>query len=111
MNNDIHAALMGDKEAAKRLTDAEVLVPCPWCGAIPQIKAYDRFIVYECECGEIKEYPGLLQTKESPVLASAPESAIKEYYHKDADYEAMLAWNTRAPILSGEEIERLEGKT
>ena len=108
---DEKRALLGDHEAAKRLTDAEVLVPCPWCGAIPQIKAYDRFIVYECECGEIKEYPGLLQTKESPVLASAPESAIKEYYHKDADYEAMLAWNTRAPILSGEEIERLEGKT
>lgn len=25
MNNDIHAALMGDKEAAKRMTDAGVL--------------------------------------------------------------------------------------
>lgn len=42
------------------------------------------------------------------MLASAPESAIKEYYHKDADYEAMLAWNTRAPVLSAEEIQKLE---
>lgn len=111
MNNDIRAALLGDKEVAKRLTDAGVLLPCPWCGAIPRIEAYDRLIVYECECGERKAYPGLLQTKESPVFASAPESAIKEYYHKDADYEAMLAWNTRAPILGAEEIQKLEGNT
>ena len=32
MNNDIRAALMGDKEAAKRLTDAGVLAPCSFYG-------------------------------------------------------------------------------
>ena len=31
MNNDIRAALMGDKEAAKRLTDAGALLGCPHC--------------------------------------------------------------------------------
>ena len=30
--DDLRAALLGDREAAKRLTDAGVLVPCPWCG-------------------------------------------------------------------------------
>ena len=49
---------------------------------------------------ETKTYPGYIQTKESPVLASAPKSVVKEYYHRDADIEARLDWNTRAPILS-----------
>ena len=32
MNNDIRAAMMGDREAAKRLTDAGVLVPYSFYG-------------------------------------------------------------------------------
>ena len=109
MNKDIRAAMLGDQDAAKRLTEAEVLVPCPWCGGTPKVTTFDRWIVYECACGETKTYPGCIQTKESPVLASAPESAVKEYYHIDADIEARLAWNTRAPILSESEMEMLEG--
>ena len=31
MNKDIRAAMLGDHETAKRLTDAGVLVPCPQC--------------------------------------------------------------------------------
>ena len=111
MNKDIRAAMLGDHEAAKRLTDAGVLVPCPWCGETPKVTAFDRWIVYECACGETKTYPGCIQTKESPVLASAPESAVREYYHRDADIEARLAWNTRAPILSESELKKLEETT
>ena len=106
--DDIKRALLGDHEAAKRLTDAGVLLPCPWCGEAPKVTAFDRGIVYECACGETKTYPGYIQTKESPVLASAPESAVREYYHRDADIEARLAWNTRAPILSESELKKLE---
>ena len=105
--DDIKRAMLGDQEAAKRLTDAGVLVPCPWCGETPKVTTFDRGIVYECACGETKAYPGCIQTKESPVLASAPESVVKEYYHRDADIEARLAWNTRAPILSAAEMEML----
>lgn len=108
--DDVKLALLGNKEAAKRLTEAGVLLPCPWCGKEPKITAYDRLIVYECECGERKSYPGLLQTKESAVLASAPGSAILEYYHRDAHEQAHLAWNTRAPILSLEEMDMLDAK-
>ena len=107
---DIRKAMLGDHEAAKRLTEQGVLVPCPWCGETPKVTAFDRWIVYECACGETKTYPGCIQTKESPVLASAPESAVREYYHRDADIEARLAWNTRAPILSESEMEMLDGK-
>ena len=109
--DDIKLAVLGSKEAAKRLTEAGVLVPCPWCGEIPNVESYDRLIAYECKCGERRTYPGILQTKESPVLASAPESAIKEYYHRDADIEARLAWNTRAPILSESEMEMLDERS
>ena len=105
---DEKRALLGDHEAAKRLTEKGIVLPCPWCGKAPKITAYDRLIVYECDCGERRSYPGLLQTKESSVLASAPESAIKEYYHRDADIEARLAWNTRAPILSEREMEMID---
>ena len=31
--DDIKRAMLGDQEAAKRLTDAGVLVPCPMCGS------------------------------------------------------------------------------
>ena len=34
-NHDIHAAMLGDHEAAKRLTDAGVLLGCPWCKKTP----------------------------------------------------------------------------
>ena len=30
--NDVKRALLGDHEAAKRLTDAGGLLPCPFCG-------------------------------------------------------------------------------
>lgn len=30
--DEIRRALLGDKEAAKRLTEKGVLLPCPWCG-------------------------------------------------------------------------------
>lgn len=96
--DDIKLAMLGNKEAAKRLTEKGVLLPCPWCGILPHVETYDRLIVYECECGERRSFPGILQRKESPVLASAPESAVKEYYHRNADIDARLAWNTRAAV-------------
>lgn len=30
--DDVTRALQGDHEAAKRLTEQGVLLPCPWCG-------------------------------------------------------------------------------
>ena len=98
MSDDVRLAMLGDHEAAERVTEKGVLLGCPWCGRTPKITTFDRWIVYECECGETKTYPGYIQTKESSVLASSPKSAIKEYYHRDADIEARRAWNTRAAV-------------
>ena len=77
-------ALLGDHEAAKRLTDAGVLVPCPGCGA-------DEFGIRAsegcwCWCSKCRWLGPL----------------------KETEYEARLAWNTRAPILSSEEMEMLD---
>ena len=86
MNKDIRAAMLGDHEAAKRLTDAGVLVPCPGCGGNDLKEHYvcgDHFVACKA-CG----WTGPM--KNSPT-------------------ESRLAWNTRAPILSAEEMEMLEG--
>ena len=82
---DIQKALLGDHEAAKRLTDAGVLVPCPMCADTPHIVSeFDTgYFWYECPCG--------VETGACPT-----------------EYDAMLMWNTRAPILSAEEMEILD---
>ena len=82
---DERKALLGDKEAAKRLTDAGVLIPCPMCGGEGALEEFPTgaFWVICTGCG--------LQT---------------EAFETEA--EARLAWNTRAPILSAEEMEMLD---
>ena len=97
MNKDIRAAMLGDHEAAKRLTDAGVLVPC-MCGRTPKEHGPEDWeptfydpdsggdpVSIECECGI--------------------GFSIWSYDY----YRTRLAWNTRAPILSAEEMEMLEG--
>lgn len=79
-------APLGDYEAAKRLTDAGVLVPCPWCNGSRKETNNSKvgYWVFCIECG-----------------ADGPTA--------DNEYEARLAWNTRAPILSFEQMDMLEG--
>ena len=86
MMDDIKFALLGDRDAARRLTDAGVLVPCPWCNGSGKETNHSKvgYWVFCIECG-------------------ADGSTA------DNEYEARLAWNTRAPILSAGEMEMLEG--
>lgn len=86
--DDIKRALLGDHEAAKRLTDAGVLIPCALCkgcGVLDSEHIASIFWILCTGCG--------MQTE-----AFETEEA------------ARLAWNTRAPILSAEEMEMLHGK-
>lgn len=81
--NDIRLALLGNKDATKRLTDAGVLLPCPGCGGENvKHRAVMACVMIECPCG---------------FMAAGYDLE-----------EARRIWNTRAPILSAEEMEMLE---
>lgn len=87
MDNDVRAALLGDHEAAKRLTEKGALLPCPWCGRVPDVE-YDtmepfEYVVFCGDCG---------------VMPSTSED----------EKVARKIWNTRAPVLTPEQIEALE---
>ena len=84
--DDVKLALLGNREAAKRLTDAGVLLPCPACANI-DLKAYDVFGEHFVYCRVCK--------MTGPI--------------KNFNYDARLAWNLRAPILNTEEMEMLAG--
>lgn len=78
-------ALLGDHEAAKRLTEQGVLLPC--CGVPPILHYFDPLDCYGIEYGE--------------------NGHIHNTGFCDSEYEARLAWNTRAPILSESELKNL----
>ena len=84
----IKLALLGDHEAAERLTDAGVLVPCPKCRGT-------------AERGLILGRKTICCTECSVMLAPAIEEDWSQLY---------MEWNTRAPILSAGEMEILNGK-
>lgn len=87
--DDIKLALLGNKEAAKRLTDAGVLVPCPGCRGKARVRSeryYQPNVRRNVICTKCFTNSGWYKT----------------------EYEARLAWNTRTPILSAEEIEMID---
>ena len=110
--DEIRRALLGDKEAARRLTDAGVLLPCPMCGGEVRLRRVsssyttspttimDKWTV-ECPNGCVRN-----NVCESKIFQDEKGKVIIENNGSD---EARLAWNTRAPILSAEEMEMLEG--
>ena len=89
--NDITRALLGDRAAAERVTESGKLLPCH-CGGemeimVPKgIAAYPTDIYYRPRC------------KECFAIGAAGRTAK----------QAIKFWNTRAPILTPEQIERLE---
>lgn len=83
MLDDKTRALLGDHEAAKRLTDAGVVLACPGCGGEDaKHRAVMACVMIECPCG---------------FMAAGYDLE-----------EARQIWNTRAPLLSAEELEMLE---
>ena len=91
---DEKRALLGDHEAAKRLTDAGVLVSCPHCGAEAKM----------LRMGGIKRF-FFNPTVKRPTCTKCGATMFVWF----SEYQARLSWNTRAPILSAEEMEMLEG--
>ena len=85
---DIQRAMLGDHEAAARLTEQGMLLECPFCGGEAMVE-YDTTEPFEYAvfCGDC----GVMPTT------------------SEDEQVARLAWNTRAPLLTPEQIERLEG--
>ena len=88
MLDDITLALLGDHEAAKRVTERGELLPCPFCGSNNLV------------CGKNLDHVT------ATVVCKDCANGIGAYCW---EREARRAWNTRAPILSAEEMEMLEG--
>ena len=107
--DDIKLARLGNKEAAKRLTDAGVLAPCHRCGGKAELRAHKKELPFSEEMNEF----GVVCT--SCGCSVDWFGQVNLYYKSNAkDLEesyrrkARLAWNTRAPILSSEEMEVLD---
>ena len=73
---DVYKALLGDHEAAKRLTEAGVLLSCPMCGKAGVLHSIDN-----CKT----------------VYAACPACGLMTRAYK-GHYKARLAWNTRAAV-------------
>lgn len=87
--DDITLALLGDHEAAERVTKKGVLLPCPWCKKTPtEDDLFYRWGKYSFFHGCKKAGAMRIEGK--------------------TRFDVCLAWNTRAPMLSAEEMERLE---
>ena len=86
---DTEKALLGDREAAKRLTEKGVLLSCPMCGKASVLHSIDN-----CKT----------------VYAACPACGLMTRAYK-GHYKARLAWNTRAPILSESELKKLKETT
>ena len=88
--DDIKLALLGNKEAAKRLTEAGVLLPCGRCGGEAELR--------EIHTGGKPVYAVLCKKHDCGAYGCA--------HHTKQN--AVAYWNTRAPILSAEEVEMLD---
>lgn len=83
--DDKTLALLGDKAAQFRLTERGELLPCPFCNGT-KIKIHDSIGMVFIECQECHWIGCYALTRGI----------------------SMLEWNSRAPILTTEQIKRLE---
>lgn len=99
--DDIKRALLGDHEAALRLANSGVLLPCPFCGSEVAVVAYEPRLLRPSRKNHIYS----VSCNECEMMFGWDIDYGGRYYN---EYEAMLDWNTRAPILNAEEMEMLE---
>ena len=98
--DDIKSAMLGDREAACRLTEQGVLIPCPCCGGTAQIRYTGNgsgplgYIsnVY------VRSKPGFVMCIKCGLMTSKNMRVCK----------AVRKWNTRAPLLTPEQMDALE---
>ena len=94
--DDIKLALLGDHEAAKRLAQSGIVIPCPICGDV------------DCCISDITGDEPYVPERWSLHHFCKGIEAFISVYGRSAE-KCIETWNTRAPILSAEEMEILEG--
>ena len=101
--DDRTLALLGDRAAQERITERGELLPCPFCGGIPSTRVRTtkgffeaHVICFECDAGKHCEVE--LIDAEFPEVQGCIDDAI-------------AIWNTRAPILTPEQIKKVSGAT
>ena len=99
--DDKTRALLGDREAAKRLTEAGVLLPCAHYGGEAKFKrGFPSRQIAHCR-------QAVVQCKKCGVRTVTHRQLPMERW-QDVDRAAIEEWNTRALILSAAEMELLE---
>lgn len=88
--DDIKLAMLGDKSAQERLTERGELLPCQFCkGKVFTVSGFGGLMFFKCkECGCVVSF-------DNHRCNQSKQEAIKQF-------------NTRAPILTPEELEMLE---
>lgn len=81
---DVERALLGDRAAQERLTEAGVLLPCPHCGSNNIILS--NWGMFRCWC---------------PDCHAKGEDCL-------SPIDAAKQWNHRAAVLTPEQLEALE---
>lgn len=104
--DDIKLALLGDKAAQERLTECGELLPCPFCGGKAEAKTQSQ--PYGISGTIIKCTKCLSSVYCLDKCAQITENGIKNVPINNHVFLASYRWNTRAPILSAEEMEMLE---
>ena len=99
MMDDCTLALLGDRAAQERITKRGELLPCPFCGST-EISTYvsSERDKYDWMTSHSYVYPYCKKCG-----SSGPKVPL---IGKGSPLDT---WNTRAPILSAEEMEMLEG--
>lgn len=84
--DDVRLALLGDKSAQERLTERGEMLPCPKCKNVGTLHSVNGY---------------------KSIYASCRRCGMMTRGFKTAS-EAIKDWNTRAPILTPEELEGLK---
>ena len=103
--DDRTLALLGIHIAQERVTKRGELLPCPLCGSAPTIKVQEveyglSGTIIRCnKCG--------LSLYSPSKKAEFIPGAIRNVPIENHTMIAVARWNTRAPILAPEQIEKL----
>lgn len=104
--DDRTLALLGDRAAQERITKRGELLPCPMCGCAPTIKVQEveyglSGTIIRCnKCGLSLYSP----SKKAELI----HGAVRNVPIENHTVIGKKRWNTRAPILTPEQIKRLE---